>query len=142
MGDLRRHVGAPARDGQTAEHPLVDETQLAVLGSAQREAHPQVSLVGGISRLHQQLPAHAEVGQQRVAAVEREPEELAPASGVGDHSPLEHSGEVGSAAEVTSHRSRVQDLHRLQAAPHDVALEAAAHHLDLGELRHLASSLT
>ena len=106
-----RQVRAPGRDRQPAEHPLVDEPHLAALvGALEREPDPQVPLVGRRGRLDQDLAAHAEVAEQRVAVVERQPEVLAAAAGRLDPAAGQRRGEAGRAARVTAHRTRVQHL--------------------------------
>ncbi len=132
-----RQHRSPGRDREPAEHPLVDEAELGGgPGPVEREPDAQVSLVGGSGGLHQHLAAHAEVAQQGVAAVERQPEVLAAAPGRGDAVPGQAGGEVVGAGEVTAHRPRVQHLDAGDGAPDDVGLEATTDHLDLGQLRH------
>ena len=76
---------SPVRDGQPAEHALVDEPELqlgrALGAGSEDEADAQVPFVGYAGRLHQHLAAHAEVPEQGVAVVEGEPEVLPAAVG-------------------------------------------------------------
>ena len=60
--------------------------------------------------LDEQLAAHAEVGEQGVAVVERQPEVLAAAPGGLEPAAGERRGEAGRAAEVAADRARVEDL--------------------------------
>ena len=138
IGQLRT-AGA---DAQAAEHPLVDEAELAALGgTGQPQPHPQVPLGRRRRGLHQQLAAHPEVGQQGAPVVEWEPEVLAAAPGAGDPTAPEGVGEAGRTAGVVAHRTRVQHLDVGDRGAHDVTLEAGADDLDLGELGHCASGL-
>ena len=101
----------PGGDRQPAEHPLVDEPQLAASAApSRREPHPQVPLVGRAGRLDQHLAAHAEVAEQGVAVVERQPEVLAAAAGGLDPAAGQRGGEAGRAARVAAYRAGVQHL--------------------------------
>ena len=100
VGDLGRQLGAALGDRQAAEHPLVDEAELHGAGSSerQREADPQVPLVGVPGGLDEQLTAHPEVAEEGVAVVEREPEVLAASAGRLEPAPGQCGGEAGRAA--------------------------------------------
>ncbi len=140
--DLRRQRGAAGRDEQAAEHPLVDEAQLASLvGAGQPEANPQVSLVGGLGWLHEELPAHPEVAQQGVTVVEGQPEVLAPAAHRLDAAAGQRRREARGAARVTAYRPRVEHLHGVDGGPEDVPLQAGPDDLDLGQLGHQSSTV-
>ena len=133
--DLRRQLGATGGDRQAAEHPLVGEPQLDV-GCVQDEPDPQVPLGGGVGRLDEELTAHAEVSEQCVAVVERQPEVLAPPAGALDPATGQRGGEALRPARVAAHGPRVQYLDAGDGAAHCVPLEAHAHHFDLGQLGH------
>jgi hypothetical protein len=128
-------------DRQAAERALVDEPQLATaVGEA--EPRPQVRLVGLRRLLHQQLAAHAEVGDEGLAgrgAVglgQRQPQVLPPAAGGGQRAAGDRGGEVLDALEVPPDGSRVVHLDRGDGAAGHPALQSAPDHLDLGQLRH------
>ena len=125
--DLGRQLGAAVGDHQPAEHPLVDEPQLVDppnFRAGQRETDPQVPLVGGAGGLHEHLAAHAEVAEQGVAVVERQPEVLAAPAGGLDPAAGQGGGEAGGPARVAADRARVQHLDLGQPGADDVALQA------------------
>ena len=94
-----------------------------------------------VAAADQQLSAHAQVAHQReVAAVEREPEVLAPPAGRRHPAPGEPALEVGRPGRVPAHGARVQHLGVEHGAPGHPAVEPAPHHLDLGQLGHQASA--
>ena len=139
VGDLGGQVGAALRERQAAEHALVDEPQLgAVVGEP--EPHPQVPFGGGGGRLHQHLAAHAEVAEQGVTGVQRQPQVLAAAAGVGEGAPGQPGDEVVGPGEVPSDRAGVQHLHCGDVPVQHVTREAATDDLDLGKLRHSGPS--
>src|SRR5690606_34986504 len=122
-------------DEQPAERALVDEPQL-VTAVGEREAHSQVLLRGCRRRHHQQLTAHAEVADQDVRRVQRQPEVLAapadglyPATGEPGH-------QVGGAGDVAAHRAGMEGLDGGERAAVDPAVEALPDDLDLGQLGH------
>ncbi len=83
-----------------------------------------MGLLRGLGRLHQQLPAHAEVAGERVPGVQREPEVLA-AAPCGQQGPAgEQCPEVLGSRHVPAHRPRVRDLHRRDRAADHAALQA------------------
>ena len=72
---------------------------------------PQVPLVGRRrGALDQHLAAHAEVAEQGVAVVERQPEVLAAAAGGVDPAAGQRGGEAVGPARVAAYRARVQHL--------------------------------
>src|SRR4051812_34345763 len=102
-------------DGQASEGPLVDEAQLAAaVGEPQTGA--QVRLVGRGRLLDQQLPAHAQVRDERTprrAAVglgQRQPQVLAAPVRVGEGATGQRVDEVLDALEVPADGPRVVDL--------------------------------
>ncbi len=97
-------------------------------------------LGGGVGRLDEELTAHAEVSEQRVAVVERQPEVLAPPAGALDPATGQRGGEALRAARVAAHGPRVQHLDAGDGAAHRVPLEAHAHHFDLGQLGHQSAA--
>jgi hypothetical protein len=121
-------------DGQPAEHPLVDEPQLAL--AVQAHPHPQVPLGGGVQGLHQQLAAHPEVHEQGLVGVELEPQVLAPAHRVDGDGPPQPGRQIRGTGQVAAHRPGVQDLDGAEPGADHPAHEAAPHHLDLGQLGH------
>jgi hypothetical protein len=91
-------------------------------------------------RLDEELPGHAEVGEQRVVtrrrSIQGQPQVL-PASARGRHGTAAQTvGEVGGTREVPTYRARGQYLTGGDATPHDVRLQAAPDDLDLGQLGH------
>jgi hypothetical protein len=133
--DHRRHRVAARYDQQPAEGALVDEAQLpAAVGEAQ--PHVQVLLQRAVARHDEQLPAHAEVPGQGVAGVQRQPQVLAPPLRRQDGAPGEPADEVVGTRSVPAHRARVRDLHLLDRASRDAALQPEPDGLDLGQLRH------
>src|SRR5919205_455678 len=141
LGDDRHGIlRAPARtavvrgdecgDEQTAEDPLVHETQLLRHGSVRAEAQPdlQVLLVRDGTVLHQELSAHPKVGHERdggepgIAAIvsgahcavllQRHPEELAAADDVEDFGPFKVPGKILGAQGVAAYGSRVHHVDR------------------------------
>jgi hypothetical protein len=76
------------------------------------------------------------VAEDRVAAVEGQPEVL-PTPARRDHPAAGgERGEVVGTGKVPAHRSGMEYVDPLDDAAHDVALEATTDDLDLGELGH------
>ena len=103
----------------------------------EREPHPQVPLVGGAGGLHEHLAAHAEVAEQGVAAVEGQPEVLAAPAGAprpGGRSARRRSRRGRARSRRTGRGCSTSTGSMVRAD--DVALEAGADDLDLGELGH------
>jgi hypothetical protein len=99
-----------------------------------------VLLVLGGRRLHQQLAAHAEVADDRVAGVEREPEVLAAAGHVEDRAAGQHGDEMRVAGQMAADRAGVVHLDgRDGPAGHPLG-QALPDGLDLGQLGHGVSS--
>lgn len=101
--DVGQALGGVVVQRQTAEGALVDEAQLGVARRAllrrlrlgEADTDPQVLLVRRGVRLHQQLAAHAEVGQDRLVRVlQRQPQVLAAAARDADAVPLQPVREV------------------------------------------------
>ena len=134
----RHAVRRRSDDGQPAERALVDEAQLrAAVG--EREPDPQVRLVRASRLPHQQLAAHAEVGEhaRRRRPSQRQPQVLAAPAGAGRGcGRASRDGEVVAAAGVPAYRAGVGDVDVGDGAAGDPPLEAAADDLDLGQLRH------
>jgi hypothetical protein len=87
--------------------------------------------------LDEELPAHAEVGQEGVGVVQRQPEVLAAAAHPG-HDPARGGGcEVRRSGQVPADRARVEDLDGVDAVTHDVLRQTSAYDLDLGQLGHV-----
>jgi hypothetical protein len=91
-----------------------------------------VELVGGAGRPDQELAAHAQVAEQGVAGVERQPEVLAAPPGGVDPAAGEPIGEVGGPRQVPPDRTRVPYLDRVDAMSDGELLQAATDDLDLG----------
>ena len=129
--DLGRQLRPAGGDRQAAEHPLVHEPEL--VGAVERQPDPQVSFGEGGRRLHEQLAAHAEVGQEGVAVVERQPQVLAAAPGLLDAPAGQPGREVVGAGGVAPYRTGMQYVDRGDGAADHVGLEAEADDLDLGQ---------
>ena len=128
--------GSSAPPTETERPPNIRWSTKRSSPVAEVEADPQVALVGGSALLHQQLAAHPEVAEEGVAVVEREPEVLAAAQGALEPATGQRGGEAGRAAQVAAYRTGVQDGDRLDGAADDVAGQAVADGLDLGQLGH------
>ena len=136
--DLLRQLGPAGREGQPAEHPLVDEAEPGV-AVGEPEQHPGVGHQRRGDRVQPELAAHPQVGQDGVAVGQRQPEILAAAARLGEGPPGQRGGEVVGARQVPTDRSRVQDLHRGDPAVGDPGGQTAPDDLDLGELGHQVS---
>ena len=134
MTQLGRQVRTAVADRHAAEGPLVDEPQLTAVDEAEPDA--QVELVRRGGGLHQELAGHAEVGQQRVLVVERQPQELAAAPRRGQGSAAKPLGEVDGAGDVAADRAGCEDVDIDDLGVEDVAFEALSDDLNLGELGH------
>jgi hypothetical protein len=98
-----------------------------------------VSLIGGIRRLHEHLPTHPEVHQQRIAGIgiiQGKPEVFTPPTSSHELSAGHDLGEVLGASQMATHRAGVKHLNAADATAEDVRLEAAPDDLNLGEFRH------
>jgi hypothetical protein len=76
------------------------------------------------------------MGHQGVAAVQRQPQVLAPAAGRDQRAAAQRGGEVDRPGGVSPYRAGVEDLDGTDGVPHDMALEAGTDDLDLGQLGH------
>ena len=123
-----------------AERPLVGEPQIGP-GVGEGETDPDVGRNGPARITQQQLPAHAEVGEQGVLGHRRrvrrpfhhgQPQVLAAAARAGDGEPARGGGEVVGAGRVPPHRAGVQHLGRADGAADNVQFQALADDLDLG----------
>jgi len=90
----------------------------------------------------QELSAHAQVRDQRVGGVEREPQVLAASAGPQHRPAGEPGGKVDASCRVPPNRARVQDRDPVDRAPDDPPLQAPADDLDLGQLGHYVSPAT
>ncbi len=93
-------------------------------------------LAVGVRGAQEHLAAHAEVRQQRLPAVELEPAELATPDDVRDDGAAKPGREVLGPGLVPADGARVKDLDVAEPGAGHPAGEAAAHHLDLGQLGH------
>ena len=106
-------------EGERAERPLIgeDERELAVLRVVEVHAHALVPLDRRARRTQEQLPAHAEVADDRVdrlaagGPLEREPEELAAARSRADPPSGQDRLEVRAVAVVPGQRALVEHGH-------------------------------
>ena len=135
MDDRAGNVRTADGHRKAAECALVDKPQLTA-AVVEGQAYPQVRLVGSIGWLDEQLATHAEMSEDRVTAVEREPQVLAAPARCLDPPPDEQSREVVCSGNVTADGARMSDRDVGDAPTHDPALEAAPDDLDLGKLRH------
>ena len=94
-------------------------------------------VVGGPGRLHEQLPAHAQVAEQGVPVVQGQPEVLAASPGGLDPASGEGQREALGTARVAADRARVEDVDPGDGPAEHVAGEARPDDLDLGELGHV-----
>ena len=118
-----------------AEGALVGEAQVgAAVG--EREAGADVRRQRAVGLAHQQLPAHAQVGEERLVVIQGEPHVLAAAFGAGERAADHRGGEAGRASGVTADGARVQHRGGGDGPAEHVAFEARADGLDLGQLRH------
>src|SRR5690606_27456294 len=116
MRDLRRQVRAAWRQQQPAERALVNEAQLRpTIGEG--EPHPQMRARRSRTVDHQHLPGHAEMAEDGVAGVQREPEVLPAPPHRGDGAAGERGGEVGPACGVAPYGAGVQHVDRLDLSP-------------------------
>ena len=114
------------------EAPRILEAETAaVKGHARvnvRERHVALAL------REEPAPAHAEVGEERCAALELEDQELAETRNAADRAAFEVARELAGEglAELEPRKP-----HRADRAPDEVRLEHAAHGLDFGEFGHV-----
>ena len=99
-------------------------------------------MVGPRHRPQQHLSAHAEVNDQRGIGlpglgVQQQPQVFAAPIGSVDTRAQQPGGEVGGTGLVAAHRAGVVHPNRGDRLAHHVGLQAAAHHLDFGQLGHL-----
>jgi hypothetical protein len=125
-------------DREAAERALVHEPQLAT-AVRERQPDPQVLLVRRVGALDEQLPAHAEVGGDGLAGVQRQPQVLAAALRRGDRPAHDPPGEVRGTGLVPPDRPGVVHLDRVDGPAGHPPREAVADDLDLGELGHAAT---
>src|SRR5262249_55334686 len=97
---------------------------------------PQVRFRQGPRGLAAQLPGHAEVGDDRVAGVEREPEVLAAPADIEDLAVRQDGREMRLTGQVAADRAGVGVLDGVNGAAGDPAGQALAYRLDLGKFRH------
>src|SRR5690606_15913977 len=122
------------------EGALVDEAEFGVPGVGEADADAQVLLVGRGVRLDEELSAHAQVGQDRLAGVlEGQPQVLAAAARGADAVALEAVREVVGACEVAAHGARMEHLSVCDGPVGDPPLESAPYDLDLGQFGHVSS---
>ena len=111
VGDLGRQLGS-ARRRPTGRRTSAGRRSAGPRrpSAERREPRPAGGArPGSASRgCTSELAAHAEVAEQRVAAVERQPEVLAASAGGHDPAAGERGGEAGRAARVPAYRARVQ----------------------------------
>lgn len=129
-------AGDRVLDRQSAEGALVDEPQVRAVGVGERQAHPQVGLRRCRGRADQELPAHAEVGEQGCLLRDRQPQVLAPAVRLAELAALQPGREVRRSRGVAPHGPWVQDLHRLDGSVRCPARQSAPHHFHFRQLRH------
>ena len=89
---------------------------------------------------HEELAAHAQMGGQRAAVIQRQPQELAPPYGRGHRPPGELTGEGPGTAGLAAQGARIEDLDRLDRTTDQIAGQSGAHGLDLRQLGHAAQS--
>jgi hypothetical protein len=118
-----------------AEGALVGEAQVwAAVGEREAGADVRVERTAGVA--DQELAAHPQVREQRLAVVEGEPEVLAAPFGAQERAACHRGGEPVWSRKVAAHRPRVHDLGRGDRAAHDVLLNPGADGLDLGQFWH------
>ena len=132
----RRPVRLERRRGDEhlPEGARVDVAQLAALGEGDDDVGVLgLGVLGGLDP--QQLPAHAEMHDERVPAVERQQQVLAQPAHRLDGVALEEGPEVLGRG-VPAHRAAVGHRDRLDLAAHHLAGQVLAQRLDFGQLRH------
>ena len=142
------HRQQPVQE-HAAEDPLVDEAQLAAsvregLPRIQEiEAQPQVPGGRGVGPSQQGLPAHAQVHHQGIVQAvpprirEQQPQVFPAPGDVVDPRATEPGAEIPRSGVVAAQGPGVQDLDVGDAGAEHVRGQSGAHHLDLGQLRHL-----
>ena len=110
------------------------ETQVRP-GIGKGETDPDMRCQRSGSVTDKQLPAHAEVGEQRVLA-HRQPEVLPAPQRAGYHPAPDGGGEIVRAGQVAAQRARMQQLHRVDSAADNVPLKPSPDDLDFRQLGH------
>src|SRR6478752_2687721 len=85
---------------------------------------------------HERLPFLCASPESLIAVVENEPQELSAPPGPDDLGTQQACGQIRGPRLVSPDRAQVVDPDRRDAAPGDMGVQAAPHHLDLGQLRH------
>jgi hypothetical protein len=157
---VRRDVGNRARqpgsgvyglDGKSAEGALIDEPQLWS-GVSEVDQNPQMGLPRCVSRLHEQLTAHAEVRDERLVrgllrqartsvGSERDPQILAAPRGLEQPPTRQPRGEVRCAWNVPAYRAGMEHVHGGDDSAGDETGQPAADDLDFGKFGHSGSVL-
>src|SRR5690606_18398277 len=142
VGDARRHHVPVDLDQlvqqEPTERPLIDEPQLARRAGVFVQVQPnaQVLLVRDTRRLHEHLPAHAQVADDGFARGQLQPQVLAAPSHGFDTLPGQAPGEVDRPENMPPYRTLVQHVDAANRAATDVLGQPATDGLDFGKLGH------
>lgn len=117
---------------ESAEGALIDKAKFTPI-VIESDPHSQVTLVSGVTRLHQQLTTHPEMRDQRRAVIERKPEVLPAPTDTADRSALKCGPER---AHLTAYSTRIEHIHIAHGATTHMLGKATSHDLDLGQLGH------
>jgi hypothetical protein len=128
VSDVRRKVRPAGAEPHPAEHALVDEAQLSAV--VEVPDHSGVRLQRRVRGVAAELPTHAEVSDDRIAVVERQPEELAATPRLQEPASDEYGLEVVGAGNVAPNWSWVQDAGREDRATGDQPGETRTYGLD------------
>ncbi len=129
-------------DRERAEGALVEEVDavLAVIGMLEVHPHARMTIVAiMVGGAQQQLPAHAEVTDDRAAARQRHPQELAASYGRLDARAGDEGFEVAGCRIVPRERARVEHLDRRDRGTGHRRCQSGPHDLDLGKLGHVSA---
>lgn len=120
------------------ECSLINEPEVGA-SVVKGEPGPQVRAVRRLRVANQELPAHAQMGEQRVFP-DRQPQVLpAPPDGT-DLAAGQRCREVIWTGQVPAGRTRMEDVDALEPAPADVPLQAGPDALHLWQLWHVLCS--
>jgi hypothetical protein len=135
VGDLGRQVGAPRRNRQPTEHPLIDksESRLAV---RERENDSGVGRERRFGIGQPELAAHAQMSQDRVTVGEGQPQIFSAPPRLGEGAAGDLKLEICRSGQVTAYRPRMQHPYAGDLASRDTAGQATAYDLNLWKFGH------
>jgi len=136
--DLVRQLRAARADRQPAERTLVHKAQLRI-AIREAEPDPQVGVVRRAARREPELSRHAEVRDDRIAVVQRQPQVFAASADIGHRTARERVHKVDGTRGVPPDGAWVQHLDRLDRPADGPREQAVADGLHLGQFGHLRS---